>query len=407
MDIKAKMNSRFRDLQGGLFLNVAKADVGESVGNFLRRGGENMAWADPFAPDPAIPESVKKVMHEAIDSGLPAHYVMPIGQFELRETVAELLTEQLGRPVDPSRNVIITPGSDSGLLYAMMPFLAEGDEVLIPAPSYPSNFLNSKLLGGVAVPVPLSDADNYRLHIEDFESRLTDRTKMVLITHPNNPTANVFRRDEIEALCRFVVENDLILVSDQAFQDHVFDGIEFVHPCTLPGMWERTLTVCSISKGYGLSGFRIAYICADDHVMDVLYGAAVNVLGAACTLSSLGAITALRDRDYLRDMHARLLRRRDLAYEVFSQIPGVSLHRSESGILSWLNISRLGTSAEICAWLKEHANLMVNSGAPYGEGGEGHIRVVSGCFAHDEDARLRFERIREALTELARQKGLA
>lgn len=250
MDIKAKMNGRFRDLQGGLFLEVTKADVGEGAGNFMKAGGDIMAWADPFFPDPAIPESVKKAMHEAIDGGFPAHYGMPIGIYELREALAEHISERTGLSIDPSRNVIVTPGSDSGLLYAMMPFISEGDEVMVPDPSYPSNFLNPKLLGGKTVPVPLYPEDNYQVRIEEFEKRLTPRTKMVLLTHPNNPTTTVYRRESIEALCRFIIDNDLVLVCDQAFEDHIYDGIEFVAPCTLPGMWERTLTVCSHFQGH-------------------------------------------------------------------------------------------------------------------------------------------------------------
>lgn len=284
MGIREKLNPRFAPLQGGLFLNVTKADVGEGTGNFQKTGGDVMAWADPFYPDPAIPESVKKAMMEALESGIPAHYTMPIGMLELRQALAQHITEATGLPIDPSRNVIVTPGSDSGLLYAMMPFLNEGDEVMVPDPSYPSNFLNPTLLGAVTVPVPLREEDNYQPNIEEFRKRLTPKTKMVLITHPNNPTTTVFRREAMEELCRFIVENDLILVSDQAFQDHIFDGIEFVHPAALPGMWERTLTVCSISKGIGLSGFRIGYIYADDAIMDTLYGGAVNVLGAGRSL---------------------------------------------------------------------------------------------------------------------------
>ncbi len=406
MDIKSKMNRRFCDLQGGLFLKVAKADVGEGAGNFVKAGGAVMAWADPFFPDPALPESVKNAMKEAIDTGFPAHYVMPIGQYELREVLAEEISKQTGLKIDPSRNVIVTPGSDSGLLYSMMPFLTEGDEVMVPDPSYPSNFLNPKLLGAVTVPVPLKEEDNYQPDIAEFEKRLTPKTKMVLISHPNNPTTTVFRREGIEALCRFIVDNDLILVSDQAFQDHIYDGIEFVHPCTLPGMWERTLTVCSISKGLGLSGLRIGYIYADDHIMDVLYGGAVNVLGASCTLSSIGAIAAIKDNAHLASNYERLERRRNLAFEVFSKVPGVTLRKSESGILTWLNISRLGTAEYVCNRIMEGARIMVNQGTPYGAEGEGHIRIVTACFADDDDAIAHFERIGKVLRDIAAEKGI-
>lgn len=406
MSIRDKLNARFAPLQGGLFLNVAKADVGEGTGNFLKAGGDNMAWADPFFPDPAMPESVKAAMHAAIDTGFPAHYTMPIGMLELRQALAADISARTGLSIDPSRNVIVTPGSDGGLLYAMMPFLSEGDEVLVPDPSYPSNFLDPQLLGAVTVHVPLYEEDNYQPRIEEFEKRLTPRTKMVLITHPNNPTTTVFRRKAVEALCRFIVEHDLILVSDQAFQDHIYDGIEFVHPATLPGMWERTLTVCSISKGIGLSGLRIGYIYADDVIMDTLYGGAVNVLGAPCTLSSIGAIAALEDRTHLRTNYERLERRRRQAYEAFHDIPGVSMRASESGILTWLNISRLGTDEEVAQRLQKDAMILVNQGTPYGEQGKGHIRIVTACFASDEDAQARFARMRAVLLAMAAERGL-
>ncbi|MBR5009255.1 MAG: pyridoxal phosphate-dependent aminotransferase, partial [Clostridia bacterium] len=362
MDIKSKMNTKFRDLQGGLFLTVTKADVGEGAGNFQKNGGDIMAWADPFFPDPSIPDSVKKALMDAVESGIPAHYVMPIGMLELRQALAEKIHKNTGLDIDPSRNVIVTPGSDSGLLYSMMPFICEGDEVMVPDPSYPSNFLNPKLLGGVTVPVPLYEEDNYQIRIEEFEKRVTPRTKLVLITHPNNPTTTVFRRESIEKLCEFVIKHDLILVSDQAFEDHIYDGIEFVHPATLPGMWERTLTVCSISKGLGFSGFRIGYIYANDRIMDVLYGGAVNVLGAASTLGSIGAVAAVKDEEYLKSNYVRLERRRRLAYEVLSTSPGVKMKMSESGILSWLDISALGTAEEVSEYIMKHANIMVNQG---------------------------------------------
>ena len=407
MNIKNKMNGRFKNLQGGLFLDVTKADVGEGAGKFMEAGGDIMAWADPFFPDPSIPESVKETLIKAVNEGFASHYGMPIGILPLRKALASHINDITGLTIDPTRNVIVTPGSDSGLLYSMMPFINEGDEVLIHDPSYPSNYLNVTLLGGVSVPVPLYEEDNYQFRIEEFEKRVTAKTKLVLITHPNNPTTTVFRRESIEALCKFIIKHDLILISDQAFEDHVYDDIEFVSPCTLPGMWERTVTVCSISKGFGLSGFRIGYIYANDTIMDVFYGGAVNVLGAASTLSSLGAITALQDTTILKSYFERLERRRRIAYEILSKTPGLTMKMSESGILSWVNISKLGTSAEVANYIMENANIMVNEGVPYGKQGEGYLRIVTGCFAKDEDAIVRFEKIREVLTTLAIKKGLA
>jgi aspartate/methionine/tyrosine aminotransferase len=406
MNVKEKMNLSFRDLEGGLFATVTKADVGEGAGNLMAQGYDIMAWADPFFPDPSIPPSVTQTMIKAFEDGFPAHYTMPMGNADLRRVIAKNLWEKNKIKADPSRNILITPGSDSGLIYSMLPFISEGDEVMIPDPSYPSNFLNAKLCGGVAVPVPLREENNWQPEIEEFQKRLTSKTKMVLISHPNNPTTTVFRREGLEKLCRFIVENDLILVCDQAFEDHIYDGIEFVSPATLPGMWERTVSVFSISKGIGLSGFRVGYIVAEDHIMDVLYGGTVNILGATNTAAQLGAITALEEKSILEENYKIFEHRRKIAYEVFSTIPGVKIRMLESGFLSWLNISRLGTSAEVAAYILQEAKVSVNEGTPYGQCGEGYIRIVHGCFKDETRALNAYNRIKEALIKLAKLKGI-
>jgi aspartate/methionine/tyrosine aminotransferase len=400
LDSRKLLNSRFSQVQGGLFASVDKADVGDGVGKLRDQGVDILAWADPFFPDPSIPPRVKETMIQALEEGFPSHYSMPIGMEPLRKALASHVSQRTGLHIDPQRNIIVTPGSDSGLLYAMMPFLEEGDEVLVPDPSYPSNFLNPVLLGARTVAVPLDASRRYAIDIEEFERRVTDRTKMVVLTHPNNPTTTVFCKEDLEALARFVIAHDLVLVCDQAFEDHIFDGRQFVAPATLEGMWERTVTVCSVSKGLGLSGFRIGYIYAADWIMDVLYGGAVNVLGASATVTSIGAMQAIQETEYLASLTERHLRRRDLAYEVFSRVPGIRLFPSESGILTWIDVSRLGTSEEVVAYLLEHAKVLVNSGSAYGEQGKGFIRVVTGCFAEDSRAKEVFLRMATALTAM-------
>ena len=167
-----------------------------------------MSWADPFFPDPSIPASVEKTMIDEIKSGFPSHYTMPMGDRKLREIIAQRIKKNYHLELDPSRNILITPGSDSGLLYAMLPFLSEGDEVLIPDPSYPSNFLNAKLCGAKAVHVPLYPENGYQIDIQEFEKRVTKNTKMVVITHPNNPTGTVFNKKSLTDLCDFIKKYD-------------------------------------------------------------------------------------------------------------------------------------------------------------------------------------------------------
>ena len=404
--MKNKMNSRFRNLQGGLFSKVTKADVGENSGKLMAQGYTFMSWADPFFPDPSLPESIQKVLINEINQGLIGHYTMPIGSLELRTIISQRLKKKYNVNLDPSRNILITPGSDSGLIYAMMPFLQEGDEALVPDPSYPSNYLDVELCGGKAVHVPLSVENNFQFDIAEFEKRLTPHTKMVVITHPNNPTGTVFNRESIEALCQFIIKNDLILICDQAFEDHIYDNLEMIAPMSIEGMFERTVTVFSISKGLGLSGLRVGYLVSNDQFIDVYYGGAVNVLGATNTLAQKAAIAALKDESIINNYHQEFLQRRNDAYEILSSIPHVKAIKPESGILSWIDVSKLGTSEEVSAYLLNHSHVSVNEGTPYGYQGEGYLRIVHACFDNQEKAKEALLKIKQCLIQLAKEKGL-
>ena len=393
---KEKISARFQGVEGGLFTKVTKADVGD---NFASMAGKVvlMGWADPFFPDPSLPEVVRRAMNECIDSGFASHYTMPIGSLELREEIAKKFKAYNGVEVDPRRNIIITPGSDSGLFYAMNIFLNPGDEVLVPDPSYPSNFLNPKLMGAVTVPVPLDAKNGYQLDMDAFEKAVTPRTKMVLLTHPNNPTTTVFHRAGLEALADFVIRHDLILVVDQAFEDMIFDGAEFVSPASLPGMWERTVTVCSISKGMGLSGLRVGYIVACDTFMDVYYGGAVNVLGATHTASQVAAIAAFRDSSFMAEYKAHYDRRRRDAYRILGSVPGVKMDMPQSGFFCWIDVSALGDSTEIMDYLIQEAGVAVNDGKNYGAQGNGCLRIINGCLGSDDESEQALQRIADAL----------
>ena len=406
MSIKEKMRPVFQKLEGGLFSTAKKADVGDAFAQMAKQGVAMMSWADPFFPDPSIPQSVLDKSIEALKSGFPSHYTMPIGSADLKKLIAKKIKRTNGLDVDPLRNIIVNPGSDVGLLFAMTPFINPGDEVMVHDPSYPSNFLNPELLNGITVKVPTHEDVNYHLDIEEFRKRLTPKTKMVLLTSPNNPTGTVFSRKELEELAKFIVENDLVCVSDQAFEDIVFSENEFVSIAALPGMWERTLTVCSVSKGMGLSGYRVGYIFANDVIMDALYGAAVNIQGATNTMAQIAVMPAFEDDSFIQEYIKKYDIRRKFAFELFNSIPGVSMHMPESGFFSWINISRLGDSAEITSYLAKEAKVSCNDGKYYGSQGVGHLRLIHGALWEDEDCFAALKRMEAALRKRAAELGI-
>lgn len=277
---------------------------------------------------------------------------------------------------------------------------------MVHDPSYASNFLNPELLGGVTVKVPTFPEDGYHIRIEEYEKRVTDKTKMVLLTNPNNPTGVSYTREELEQLAAFCVKHDLICVCDQAFEDTVFPENEMVCISQLEGMWERTVTVCSVSKGMALSGFRVGWTYASDVIMDVYFACAVNIQGATSTLAQLAVMPAFRDDSFIREYMVKYDNRRKYAYKLFNSIPGISLRMPEAGFFVWIDVSQLGDSSEITQLLVDEARVSVNDGKFYGDMGNGHLRMIDGCFWEDADSYAAMDRMAETFRKLAHKKGL-
>lgn len=394
--MKSKMTEAFRSANGGLFSQTEKADVGNSYQEMEKQGVALMGWADPFMPDFSLPDHIKKATIDAIELAVAPHYTAPVGNADLKHAIAKKLKEKNGLIVDPERNIIITPGSDSGLYFAMLPFVEDGDEIMVPQPGYPNNALNASIMGGQLVSIPLREENDYQLNMKDFEKRVTEKTKMVVLTHPNNPTTTVFSRKSLEELAEFIIRHDLILVCDQAFEDFCYEN-EIVTPASLPGMFERTITVFSFSKGMGLSGYRVGYLVCDDVIMDAMYANAVSVLGATHTVSQMAIIAALNDSQFMNEFEEAFAIRRQVAFEIINSIPNVSMLMPESGFLAWVNVSKIGSSTEIVSYLVKEAKVSVNDGMNYGEGGEGHIRIVLGVYRDNLKVFAALERIKEAL----------
>ena len=396
MHVKEKMIPAFRSANGGLFSSVEKADVGTSYQELEKQGVALMGWADPFMPDFSLPEHIRKATIEAVNANVSPHYTAPVGNPELKRALAEKLKKQNGLQADPDRNILITPGSDSGLYFAMLPFLKPGDEVIIPTPSYPNNLLNVSIMGATAVPVRLREENGFQLDRSDLEKAVTPRTKMLVLTQPNNPTTTIYDKASMEILADLAIRHDLILVCDQAFEDFCFKR-ELITPASLPGMFERTITVFSFSKGMGLSGYRVGYLVCSDVIMDSMYANAVSVLGAAHTVSQIAVLAALKDTSFMEEFRTAFDYRREAAYQILNSIPGVSMQLPESGFLCWVDVHELGSSTDIAAYLLREARVSVNDGINYGPGGEGHLRIVLGVYRDNKRVTDALYRIREAL----------
>jgi len=391
------------------FAAAAAADSAPGMTKYFKEGVTQMNWADPQRADPPLQDplvspAIIAATIRALESGKTS-YTFPSGLLELREAIARKLQSFNGIKADPEREIIVTPGSDMGLYYAIRVLLSDGDEVLNPDPSYPNNIKDVTLCGATSVSVPLRETEGFDLNLDEFEKRLSNKTKAIILTHPNNPTTKVYSRDSLEKLSKFAIKHDLFVVADHAFEGAVFDGREFVTPATLPGMWERTISVFSTSKGLGLSGYRVGYNVACSEIMSVMYGSAVNVLGATNTFAQYGAIAGIIDDGPGQRFNAIFDQRRKRAFRLLNEVPGVRCLLPESGFMIWVNTSRLGTSREIVDFLIRDAKVMVTSGSGFGKEGEGFIRIILGSLASEcacfNDA---LERIVKSLAKLAEEK---
>ena len=355
-------------------------------------------WADPYFPDYSLPETVKQGILKSMEENA-SHYTLPIGDIKMRQAVAKRVKEVNGLIVDPNKNIVITSGSDISFNYAMRPFLVPGEcnEVLMPTPSYCNNFLSPMLMGGKAVPVPTYAEDGYDLRIEEFEKRLTPKTKIVAITNPNNPTTTVYSEKTLRALADFVMRHDLVLFTDQCFEDSVFDGYKMFDIINMPGMFERTILVSSFSKNMGLCGLRLAYIVAHEDIMGVLQTCAVNYIGAPSTIAQYGVMEELAHPSVIQSLRTEFQKRGIECYALLNDIPNVYCHKPESGFFLWLEIDKLGTPDEICRYLLEDTKVAVSSGNMFGPLGSKGIRIVFGAKKDHDVCIAVVRRIRESL----------
>ena len=187
-----------------------------------------------------------------------------------------------------------------------------------------------------------------------------------------------------------------MLVCDQAFEDFTYEN-EIIPPASLTGMFERTITVFSASKGMGFSGFRVGFNVCSDVFMDAMLAAAVSVLGATNTMAQIAMIEAYQDTSFMNIFEEAFDRRRKKAFEIINSIPNVHMLLPESGFLCWVDVSKIGSSNEIYQYLIKEAKVACNEGSFYGPGGEGHLRIVLGIYRDDEKVVDALYRIKEAL----------
>jgi aspartate/methionine/tyrosine aminotransferase len=360
-------------------------------------GNTNLSNAELFVTPPEhIIESAKK----ALDEGL-THYILPYqGLIELRQAIANKIKEKNNLHADPRTEILVTLGAGHAIDQSVRAFVSVGDEVILSDPTFVLCRQTVIINGGIPVSVPLKEEENFQLIPEKLEKKITDKTKMIILLNPENPTGTVYTEERLKSIAEIAQRHDLIVLSDEVYEYLVYDGMEHKSIASLPGMKDRTISVFSFSKDFAMAGFRIGYIVTNEVIRNAIGNIQVNDCAHAPSISQIAALAALTGpKDFLIKWRNLFDAARKLTVQELNKIPGVECKMPQGGCYVFPNVSKLGTSEDITVHLAEKAKVGVNPGTMYGESGEGFIRLCYTAVPMNElESSLR--RIRDALKEL-------
>ena len=324
-------------------------------------------------------------------------YVSNPGMAVLREAVAEKLNRENGFSVRPE-NVIVTFGANQALFSALQVTLNPGDEVLVPNPCFANYFGYIALAQAVAVPVPTYEADHFHVKAANLEKYITDKTRMVIINSPCNPTGSVTPKEDLIEIAGLAKKHNLIVVADEPYEHILFDGSEHFSIASLPGMFERTITANGFSKTYAMTGWRFGYGVAEEDVVKAMTLVLASTTSNVTAAVQLAAVEALQgSQECVASMNAEYLKRRDILVQGLNEVKGISCIKPEGAFYAFANIQGTGmTSKEVAIKLLEDVQVVTTPGDAFGPAGEGYLRF---SFAASE------EDIRESLVRIKRCLG--
>ena len=346
-------------------------------------------------PDFETPPAIVAAGADALISGY-THYTPPPGLQELREAIAFQL--KLNNNVKYSaKQIIVTNGAQEALLIAILALVDPGDEVVLQAPRFNAFDYMVKLAGGKIVDVPTLEEDDYALRADAIRAALTERSKLLVIANPNNPTGGLTPRAELERIAELVIEHDLVVISDEIYEKLIFGDAEHVSLAALDGMFDRTATVNGFSKAYAMTGWRVGYLAAPAWMKE----SAIEIKHtlSICTPPALqrGALAALESGDAaVASMLAEYERRLTLVLRRLDDM-GISYGRPGGGMYVYANISSTGLDAEtFCLELLHREQVMVFPGTMFADPANRHIRItLLSPFESMEEALARMKRFVE------------
>lgn len=349
-------------------------------------------------PDFDTPERITVAAIRALTEG-DTHYAVGPGLPELRQAIAKKLQEDNGIPCDPNC-ILVTPGGKNAIYLAIQAILNEGDEAIILNPAWVSYEPIIQAAGGITVKVNLDYTQNYTIKAEALEQACSDKTRLLVINYPNNPTGRVLHENEADVLEQFMLRHpNIYLLSDEVYEKIVFDGNKSISMASRTSVQERVITVNGFSKCVAMTGWRMGYMTANKEVFQAANKLYQHSLTCMSGFMQKGAVAAFDCQAEIEQMRRIYQDRRDMFVGALNQIEGVHCVLPEGAFYAWVFFDIKGMdSAQVSEYLLENAKVVGMPGSAYGENRTCCLRFSFATAT--EDLRTAAKRIKEAIEKL-------
>lgn len=327
-------------------------------------------------PDFDTPQYIIDACKRALDEG-KTRYTDGSGIEELKEAICQKLSKENDLHYTPAE-ISVTTGVAQGMFVALLSTLNPGDEVLVPDPVYLTYSEIPSIAGAVIKKYDLLEENNYQVDVEQIRSLITDKTRMLVIVSPSNPTGGVLSRVSLEAIAAIAKEHDLLVLSDEIYDRFVYDEQqELVSIASLPGMKERSIVLNGFSKSMAMTGWRLGYIAAPEYMIEPMNRLSFYMTAGATTFVQYAGVAGLLEEDgSIERMRQEFKHRRDYLVEEINKLQHFSCKKPEGAFYIFMNIKKTGMTAdEFCAYAIDKYRLATIPGTAFGRNGEGYVRL--------------------------------
>ncbi len=352
----------------------------------LEAKGKSVIHLEIGEPDFDTPANIVDSAVDALRKGW-THYGPATGLPQLREAIAEDVSRSRGVPVSPEE-VVVVPGGKPVMFFVILALAQAGDEVIYPNPGFPIYESMINFVGAKAVPLRLREEMDFRFDVNELASLITDRTRLIILNSPHNPTGGVLTGQDIQDIAKVIGSRDVMILSDEIYSRLIFDG-QHHSIAAVPGFKDRTIILDGFSKTYAMTGWRMGYGVMRTDLVPQVSRLVTNATSCTASFTQVAGVEALRgDQASVEKMRLEFLRRRDMFVKGLNQIKGFSCRVPAGAFYTFPNIQNTGwPSKKLADALLDDAGVAALSGTAFGASGEGYLRFsIANSYEHLEQA---------------------